>query len=461
MHSDIDTNRHDIELNNNEIRDLSKLVTKNQAELTAVSNELISLRYFFEIVQLTDAVENQVDYLVEVKIDSQRGFCNDRAVDRDFLIENLQSLEANKVGLSPIFNSWEWRDYYKHEMCSAAMENDLVWITLRIPLVKKAEKLVRVIPLPSLREALVKVESYGLEVTLFRERNNDKFHVMTRSSLEFCTDLGKVKSCSVRDARFSLVNNVVIPVEFALNRFLLVSSEPQTLKLMGRCPNGVNEHTLTTDKVLLVPVNCSYIGKVLTIDTRESDTQITREIGIVHFNELSIEPVKNFHLNISYRSYIAISNRTSHLNFETNKKLIDDQLKAIDTKHDSLWERYMIEKWLLISILLSIGLVVGIVKVIKCTSGKRSNKPLNDIPMVIFLKDKRPELSHEQQQQQQKPQPQLQQQQEQRTDNKTLTSATTGVSSSAEHVYTEVTEGKVSFGLPPESSQFYQKCPKK
>ena len=35
-----------------------------------------------------------------------------------------------------------------------------------------------------------------------------------------------------------------------------------------------------------------------------------------------------------------------------------------------------------------------------------------------------------------------------------------GAVSGVEHVYTEVNDEKVSFGLPPESSQFYQKCPK-
>ena len=114
LHTDIDTSRHNIELNNNEIRALSVSLIRNQATLTSVTEELTSLKLYFDILQLADAVENQIDYLVDVKADSLKGFCNDRAINRDFLITNLQSMEANKVELSPIFSSWEWRNYYKH-----------------------------------------------------------------------------------------------------------------------------------------------------------------------------------------------------------------------------------------------------------------------------------------------------------------------------------------------------------
>jgi len=458
-HSDIDLNRHNIELNNNEIRELSKTVTKNQVELLVISSEITSLKIYFEITHLADVIENQVNYLVEVKVDSQRGFCNDRAVDRDFLVDNLQLLEANKLGLSPIFSSWEWRDYYKYEMCSAAMDSDAVWITMRIPLVKKAEKLVRVIPFPALREVLTKIESYGLDVVLFREKNNDKFHVMTQSSLDFCTDLGKIKSCSVRDARFSVVSDMSIPVEYSLNRFLIVSSVPQQVKLMGRCPNGVQEHSLTTDAVLLVPVNCSYRGKTLTIDVRESDTSITKEIGIIHFDKLEIDTVKNLHLNITHRKVAEISNRTSKLNFEKNRKAIDDQLRAIDTKHDSLWGTYLIEKWVFAGALICLVTFLIAFKVMKCIKGKNTvvanfelEAMVNESAKIDSRTDSankdRKDVNDERQRQQQLKQAQLND------------SHQRGAVSGVEHVYTEVNDEKVSFGLPPESSQFYQKCPK-
>ena len=478
FHMDIDMSRHNIELNNNVIRSLSISVTKNQLALTSISDEMTSLKIFFEITQLADAIESQVDYLVEVKADSLKGFCNDRAIDKDFLIENLQNMEANQVGLSPVFSSWEWRDYYKHAMCSAALDNDAVWITMRIPFVKKAEKLVRVIPFPALRESILKVESYGLDTVLFRERNNDKYHIMTSSSLDFCTNLGKIRSCSVRDVRFGLVGDTVIPVEFALNRFLLVSNKPQPVKLMGRCPNGIIEHTLVTDAVLLVPVNCSYIGKTISINIRESDTAITREVGIVHFDKLEINPVHNLHLNLSHTEFVSISNSTSHLNFESSKKFIDEQLRAIDTKHDSLWTQYSLEKWALISVLGGVGILVAICKLIGWNK-TRSKPEETKIEMqsnfckITHDKDNRDtdNLDNLDRQPFQQQQLQIQQQQTQQLQlhkheqhvqrPEPQVQLASGVVLNTEHVYTEVSNANLSFGLPPETSQFYEKCPTK
>ena len=63
--------------------------------------------------------------------------------------------------------------------------------------------------------------------------------------------------------------------------------------------------------------------------------------------------------------------------------------------------------------------------------------------------------THETFKQQQQPlqqQPQLEQQQQRQA-----TKQITYGSSNAEHVYTEVSDGSVSFGLPTEQSQFYQK----
>jgi hypothetical protein len=450
-HADIDINRHNIERNNNEIRSLVTAVSKNQIILASVSDELVSLKVYFEISYLADAIENQVDYLVEVKSDSLKGFCNDRALDKDFLVENLLNLEANKVGLSPIFSNWEWRAYYKYDMCSVAMENNAVWITLRIPLVKKSERLVRVIPTPALHETLVKVESYGLDVVLFRERDNDKFHVMTKSALEFCTNLGKKLSCSVRDVRFGLSSAVVIPVEFALNRFLLVSNTPQSIKLMGRCPMGMTEHTVETDAVLLVPVNCSYIGKSIIFDTRESDTSVTREIGIVHFEKLEINNVRNLHFNLSTATIAMISNKTNDLNFARNKRIIDEQLEKIDTKHDDLWARYSTEKWSMLG-----GLCAAVLLELNIKTYCYCRKKRQTTTKTNVSKDKT-DKSEQQQQPQKQQTPLTQQQQTQQIQLNVLRDG-----SCADHVYTEVCDrDETSFCLPPEHSQFYEPCAKK
>ena len=275
----------------------------------------------------------------------------------------------------------------------------------------------------------------------------------------------------MRDVRFGLVGDTVIPVEFALNRFLLVSNKPQPVKLMGRCPNGIIEHTLVTDAVLLVPVNCSYIGKTISIDIRESDTAITREVGIVHFDKLEISSVHNLHLNLSHSEFMSISNSTSHLNFESSRKFIDEQLKAIDTKHDSLWTQYSFEKWALISVLGGVGILVIICKLIRWNK-TRSRPEETNIEMQSGLSkishdkdnrdDRQPlQLQQLQIQQQQRQQLQLHKHEQHVQRPEPQVQSTSGVMLNAEHVYTEVSNANLSFGLPPETSQFYEKCPTK
>ena len=309
-------------------------------------------------------------------------------------------------------------------------------------------------------------------MVLFREKNNDKFHVMTTSSLDFCINLGKVKSCSVRDARFTLSGEIVIPVEFALNRFLLISTEPYSVKMMGRCPSGMVEHTFVTDSVLLVPVNCSYIGKQISIDTRKSDSNIISEIGIVHFDKLEVSAVSNPHRNLSEMSLARISNATSNSNFERNRKLIDEQLRAIDTKHDNMWSQYAVERWTLVGTLCLIGVIFLSLKLLFCYKAKKTIVTEIELPMrnLATTNDtldnsvatqrqttqpqphQQPTYSPQLQQQQQQTQPQHQQQQS--------TKRTLSAVAGAEHVYTEVSDSSVNFGLPSEQSQFYNKAAK-
>ena len=183
-HSNIDMNRHAIEAHNKEIASLIFTVNRSQNDIEGLNKELVGLKLFMEVSTLADVLESQIDFLVEVKTDGMKGFCSDRAINKDFLIENLQSLEANKAGLGPVFGSWEWREYYQHIMCTVAQHNSQVWVTLRIPLVRRSEKMVRVIPVHSIKEVLARIEEYGLEVILFRDKDADKFHVMTFGSLQ-------------------------------------------------------------------------------------------------------------------------------------------------------------------------------------------------------------------------------------------------------------------------------------
>ena len=370
-HADIDTNRHSIERHNADLKALSIVANRNQNELSNLNLELSGIKSFIEVSTLADVLDSLVSSLIEVKNDGLKGFCNDRALDKDFLVDNLQALESNKAGLSPIFGSWEWRDYYKHVMCTLALVDDSVWLTLRIPMVKKSEKLVRVIPNPQLRRGLSKMEEYGITPILFREMANEKFLVITQSSLDLCNSLGNTRTCGVRDMRFMTGDITAMAVEMALNKFLMVSIGEGSLKVMEKCVNSVNEHVITFDSVIAIPNNCSYVSKALSIDVRESDSSITKEIGLIDVSRFSLTKIGSYHTNVTKLLIEEIANKSNDASFEINRKLIEAKLKSIDTKHDSLWENYALDKWYIIGSVISVVAVLIIVKLIMCYKFKR------------------------------------------------------------------------------------------
>lgn len=443
-HHIIDSNTHTIERHNVELRELSSVINRNQNEIVNMNSSLNDLRLYFEIVNYAETLESQVNSLVEIKRDSLKGFCSDQALSKEFLINNLQTLEANKVGLGPVFGSWEWREYYKHDMCTAAVENDVLWITLRIPQVKKAEKLVRIIPTPFAEDLLAEARSFSLQVVLFREKSNDKFHAMTQQSLDLCNNLGKVRTCGVRDTRFALTVDSVLPVEFHVNKFLLVGRSNASTTLMEKCSNGITEHIVLANSVLMVPNDCSYVSKEMSISTREADVDIMKEIGILQFEKFTVTSVFNAHLNRSRTNIGTIASRASNNRFENNKREIDSLLTKIDTKHESLSSTYWLEKWIFVGAFLALvlGLVsTKIVQFIRKPSQRGAHLreevqmvPVNDqvrqITRVVSCQDEHIEL---------------------RDFSKT--------ESCDENVYQDVpvTSSRLSLGARPERSQFYKK----
>jgi len=374
-HKDIDTNRHQIEKQSEVIRSITAVVNKSRAELTKVDDDINFMRNFFEILTLLEAVESQIDFLIEIRIDSLKGFCNDRALNKNFLVDNLLSLEANKLGLGPVFSSWEWREYYKNQMCTTALEQNDLWVTIRIPLIKKVEKLVRVIPSQDVNEIVKKFSNYGIVVSIFKEKSHEKYHAMTQSSFDLCNKLGSTRTCGVREVKFVPNAEIIIPVEFALNRILVVGNR-SSIKVMSKCPTGIAEHTFTLDSVWLIPNNCSYTSNHLSIDIRESDIEITREIGIVHFDKLVVNPVSSKSQN-STLIVEEVLNSSASKTFERNRNEIKYELDLINTSHTTFLSRYSFEKWLIISSIVLISLLVILTKLYssikKCRSANGSN----------------------------------------------------------------------------------------
>jgi hypothetical protein len=369
-HGDIDTDRHIIELHNKEIKSLSTLINRNQNELVNMNNEMQGLKIFFEISTLADTLDSLTLALIEIKTDGTRGFCSDRAIDKNFLVENIQSMEANKAGLSPIFGSWEWRNYFKYEMCTLAMVNEALWVTIRIPLVKKSERLVRVIPSTSMKRLVDRTEMYGVKMALFREKDNDKFHLMTQSTFDLCNVLGNTRTCGTRDVRVAAQSSI-IAVEFLMDRFMIVSNKVASVKVTEKCPGMVREVLLHLDSVINAPVNCSYLANGFSIDTREADVEITKEVGIISIDRLEISKIENFHDNVSRIFVEAIANRSSNSIFERNTNEIKERLDAVDTKHETAWNSYNVEKWIIVACLITLAIVFGLLKMRSSFVSKR------------------------------------------------------------------------------------------
>jgi hypothetical protein len=384
-HADIDMNRHFIEKHNTELRAITQAVNQNQRDIVNVKEDVVSLELFFEASAMADIIEVLLSALIEIQIDGNKGFCSDRALDKDFLLDNLHSLEANNVGLAPIFGSWEWRKFYKYELCSIALETDSVWVTLRIPLVRKSENLIRIIPPPRIKGIIDRIDSYGVQTVLFKERDNDNYHLMTKSAYEMCSVLGNTKTCDVRDAKFRVVKDTLIPVEFALNRFLFVGKSNKTVTFLGICPEGIKEISIVSDFVLTAPKNCSYKTADILIDIKETNSAISSLLGISNIDMFEIRKIDNVARNLSELEIgdIAISHTNNH--FKTKTKEIDQRLETINTNHDNLWTRVNFDKYIVFGILTSLILLYVSVKLGLLLRKKRNSRNKKnseiDIPM--------------------------------------------------------------------------------
>ena len=379
-HADIDLNKNAIEKHNVELKTISSTLSRTQNELSDVENELVSLKVFFEISTMIDVLDSLIMTLLEIKNEGSKGYCSDRAIDKSFLTENVQGLEANKAGLTPIFGSWQWRQYYRYEMCTLAIEKEALWITLRIPLVKKAENLVRVVPNARIRFEMSRMNDLGLDVALFREKNNDNFHIMTQTSLDMCNILGNTRTCGVRDAKFRDGQNLIVPVEFAHNKFVIVGGRG-VLKLMERCMDNVVERTIEYNSVIAVPDNCSYVSSTINIGLREFDVSTMKVVGLVSIDKFEVRKIESLHRNFTHVEISDLANKSVSLTYERNRKELLQTLKDIDLKHDGNWSSLFYEKLALIGSLCAVAALLAIVKVCLWKKKKRTS---NEPSAVVF-----------------------------------------------------------------------------
>jgi len=224
QHHDIDQNRHAINMQNEILRQTTNAVMSNENRLNLVNNALTEFETYIELEMMFDSIFEILEAMKEIKHDAKYGRCNMNGLNKEFLMDHLRSIESNKNGIAPVFASWEWHSYYNFEMCTVALKDDSLWITLRIPVINLAERMVRAIPTSSQHWIISTLSNLGFETTLFKIELSDMYMIATKINLEFCSKLGTSRVCNMRKTRFREANNLVVPVDIGHNRVLVISN---------------------------------------------------------------------------------------------------------------------------------------------------------------------------------------------------------------------------------------------
>jgi len=220
--------------------------------------------------------------LDKIKEDGRIGRCNENGINQEFLIEHLREIESNKIGIAPIFASWEWHKYYVNNMCTMAIHERDLWITMRIPVVNLAEQLVRVIPMSSqlwIRDTFYQI---GLESHLFKFKQSETYMAITKNALDSCYKLDILKICNIRETKFKPSNPYIVPIDIGHGRAVIISNSTENeLESRTSC-NGVTKIiNIHRETVIRIPDKCVIVDKNYEVK------KMKEEIEELRRNELS------------------------------------------------------------------------------------------------------------------------------------------------------------------------------
>ncbi len=265
QHRDIDQNRHAINEQNEVLKHIAKEIIGNENRINNVDNALTSLENYLELETMFNSIDDILESLIDIKRDAKSGRCNEKGLNIDFLIENLREIESNKNGFVPIFASWEWQRYYSHEMCTVAIHESDLWVTMRIPVVNMAEQFVRTTPTSNQIWIRDKINELGMEIAFFKNKNHESFMALLKSNLELCSTLGTSRVCNVRKAKFREANPYIVPIDINFNRILLLSNNSEGNEVKAICSNKLEQHNITKLTVIRLPDICSIVSKTIEV----------------------------------------------------------------------------------------------------------------------------------------------------------------------------------------------------
>ena len=377
QHSNIDQNRHAINEQSEVLRFTTRSVIRNENRLNVVDNELMELETYMELDLMFESIDEILESLVDIKRDSKTGRCNEKGLNPDFLIDNLRELESNKDSIAPVFASWEWQMYYRHEMCTVALHEDELWITLQIPIVNLRERFVRAIPLSNqiwIRDTFYEL---GFEISLFRHKHEELFMVATKSNIELCSKLGTARVCSMRKSKFRESNPFAVPFDINHNRVLIITNNTKdSFEGKSICSNSIVSLSFVGQTTTRIPEKCTLVSKSFEVSKipQNSNLNTTNDID-------KIETVKLRHMmqttKTNYEKELRdITKLPSLLNdtlFELNNKKTLDELNTVTVKKWSTESLFFTTSGSCATLLVIVIVTILLIRCIKNSVKKSAN----------------------------------------------------------------------------------------
>lgn len=383
LHKDIDQNRHAINAQNEILKIVSKEVVSNSNRLEKVDNALTEFETYLELDMMFNSILEILDLLDKIKEDGRIGRCNENGINQEFLIEHLREIESNKIGIAPIFASWEWHKYYVNNMCSMAIHERDLWITMRIPVVNQAEQLIRVIPMSGqiwIRDTFYKL---GLETNLFKFKQSETYMALTKSMLEGCYKLDMFRVCNVRETKFKPSNPYIVPIDIGHGRAVIISNKTETVIEPRAICNGVTKTLkLHRETVLKLPNNCVIVDKAYEVGRNVEEINLSNTVTLNEPEEIVVKKIERkvnrYNPPLEVNSLPKLSNEVELNNNETVKELNSMRFGPFTNTETMLIATSSSSVLLLVSIIL-------LVVVLKCRKycGVRSSG--NNCPQRIIV----------------------------------------------------------------------------
>ena len=362
LHQDIDENRHAINEQNELLRHLSREAFNNENRLDKVDNALTEFETYLEIESMFNSIDEILESLNDIVKDSKTGRCNEKGLNPEFLIEHLRVIESNKNSIAPIFASWEWQKYYFYDMCTVALHDDEIWITIRIPIVNLVEQFVRAVPMSNQIWISDTMNALGIETSLFKMKQLDVFMLVTKTNLEMCSKLGFSRVCNVRKTRFREFDPYIAPLDINHGRTLLITNSTDSkYDIKSLCTSSPDTLIANSHSILKVPDKCAIISKAFEISRIATNRSISTQDNVGEIEAVILRSLDRNLSNFQPSNRHNLPKLSSE--FEANNNITTEKLKEINTN----WNTGSLLITASSSTTTMLAIILAVILVIRCS----------------------------------------------------------------------------------------------